>query len=298
MKILITGGTGLIGRHLIPHLLGAGHEVTVVTRDPHKARQTLGASVTLWQGLAQQGSLNSTDAVINLAGEPIVGKRWSHAQKQRLCDSRWHITQKLVEMIRTSETAPAVFISGSATGYYGNTGDVSVTEKEEITCHEFSHKLCARWEHIACGAQSDRTRVCLLRTGVVLARSGGILAKMTPVFKMGLGGPVGSGRQYLPWIHIDDMVKGILWLLDNNLRGPFNLVSPQPVSNAQFAHALGRALKRPALIRVPAMVLRLLMGEASELILGGQRALPERLKASGFTFRQDDPDLALRDLVR
>ena len=176
-------------------------------------------------------------------------------------------------------------------------GEVVVTE-EEPPHNAFTHKLCAQWERIACAAQSDRTRVCLLRTGVVLAPKGGILAKMLPPFRLGLGGPIGNGRQYMAWIHIDDMVNGILWLLDNDLRGPFNMVSPYPVRNEQFAHALGHALHRPAVLRVPATAIRLLMGESSVLVLGGQRALPKRLEASGFTFRWYDLEEALGDVVR
>ena len=189
-----------------------------------------------------------------------------------------------------------MLISGSATGYYGDLGEVVVTE-EEPPHNEFTHKLCARWEQIACGAQSEHTRVCLLRTGVVLAAKGGILGKMLPPFKLGLGGPIGNGRQYLAWIHIDDMVNGILWLLDNDLRGPFNMVSPYPVRNEQFAHALGHALDRPAILRVPASAMRLLMGESSVLVLGGQRALPKRLEAAGFSFRWYDLDQALENIL-
>ncbi|HFF1558565.1 TPA: TIGR01777 family oxidoreductase [Escherichia coli] len=297
MNIVITGGTGLIGRHLIPRLLELGHQITVVTRNPQKASSVLGPRVTLWQGLAYQSNLNGVDAVINLAGEPIADKRWTHEQKERLCQSRWNITQKLVDLINASDTPPPVLISGSATGYYGDLGEVVVTE-EEPPHNEFTHKLCARWEEIACRAQSDKTRVCLLRTGVVLAPDGGILGKMLPPFRLGLGGPIGSGRQYLAWIHIDDMVNGILWLLDNDLRGPFNMVSPYPVRNEQFAHALGQALHRPAILRVPATAIRLLMGESSILVLGGQRALPKRLEEAGFAFRWYDLEEALADVVR
>lgn len=297
MKILITGGTGLIGRYLVSRLLTLGHAVVVVTRSPDSARQRLDTRVELWPGLEQRSHLNDIDAVINLAGEPIADKRWTDAQKARLCDSRWQITQRLVALIKASDTPPAVLLSGSATGYYGDLGEVVVTE-EEPPHNEFTHKLCARWEQIACEAQSDATRVCLLRTGVVLAPDGGILAKMTPPFRLGLGGPIGSGRQYLAWIHIDDMANAILWLLDNDLRGPFNMVSPYPVRNAQFAHALGRALHRPALIRAPAAAVRLLMGESSVLVLGGQRALPKRLEAAGFAFRWYDLDDALADVLK
>ncbi|MEW5561522.1 TIGR01777 family oxidoreductase [Enterobacter asburiae] len=296
MKILITGGTGLIGRHLIPRLLESGHNVIVVTRSPDKARQQLDARVEFWKGLNARSTLDGIDAVINLAGEPIADKRWTEEQKQRLCNSRWQITQKLVDLFAASDQPPRVLISGSAAGYYGDLGEVVVTE-EEPPHNEFTHKLCARWEQIACGAQSDTTRVCLLRTGVVLAPKGGILGKMVPPFKLGLGGPMGNGRQYLAWIHIDDMVNGILWLLNNDLRGPFNLVSPYPVRNEQFAHALGHALHRPAVLRAPAMAVKLLMGESSVLVLGGQRALPKRLEDSGFAFRWYDLEEALADVL-
>lgn len=296
MRILLTGGTGLIGRHLVSRLLALGHTVCVVTRSPEKARQMLDARVEIWPGLQKVSTLDGIDAVINLAGEPIADKRWTQAQKQKLCESRWVITQRISELIQASETPPSVLISGSATGYYGDLGEVVVTE-EEPPHNEFTHKLCARWEQIACTAQSDRTRVCLLRTGVVLARNGGILSKMVPPFKLGLGGPIGNGRQYLAWIHIDDMVNGILWLLDNDLRGPFNMVSPYPVRNEQFSHALGQALNRPAFLRVPAPAIRLLMGESSVLVLGGQRALPKRLEAAGFTFRWYDLEEALGDIL-
>ncbi|HCR3981315.1 TPA: TIGR01777 family oxidoreductase [Kluyvera ascorbata] len=297
MRVLLTGGTGLIGRHLVSRLLTLGHTVCVVTRSPEKARQMLDARVEIWPGLQNVSTLDGVDAVVNLAGEPIADKRWTHAQKQKLCDSRWAITQRISELIQASETPPAVLISGSATGYYGDLGEVVVTE-EEPPHNEFTHKLCARWEQIASSAQSDRTRVCLLRTGVVLARSGGILGKMVPPFKLGLGGPIGNGRQYLAWIHIDDMVNGILWLLNKDLRGPFNMVSPYPVRNEQFSHALGQALNRPAFLRVPATAIRLLMGESSVLVLGGQRALPKRLEAAGFTFRWYDLDEALANILR
>ena len=296
MRILLTGGTGLIGRHLIPRLLELGHHVTVSTRSPEKAQTRLDARVTLWRGFEGHHHLNEIDAVINLAGEPIADKRWTAEQKQRLCHSRWDITQKLVNLFNASDTPPAVLISGSGVGFYGDLGEVVVTE-DEPPHNEFTHKLCVRWEQLACEAQSDRTRVCLLRTGAVLAPTGGILAKLMPLFRLGLGGPIGNGRQYLAWIHIDDMVNGILWLLDNDLSGPFNMVSPYPVRNEQFAHSLGHVLNRPAIFRVPATAIRLLMGESSVLVLGGQRALPRRLEDAGFGFRWYDLEEALRNIV-
>lgn len=297
MNILLTGGTGLIGRHLTPRLLALGHQVTVLTRHPESAQRILDKRIHLWSTLNDAPTLDGFDAVINLAGEPIADRRWNDAQKERLCQSRWQITHQLVEMIAASETPPSIFISGSAIGFYGDLGEVVVTE-EDPPHNEFTHKLCARWEQIAEQAQSERTRVCLLRTGVVLAPDGGMLSRLLPLFRLGLGGPLGNGRQYLAWIHIDDMVNAIIWLLNNPLQGPFNMVSPYPVRNEQFTHALSHALNRPAILRVPAMVIRFLMGEASTLVLGGQRALPKRLDAAGYGFRWYDLEEALSDVVK
>lgn len=297
MHILITGGTGLIGRPLTARLLQAGHQISVVTRDVAAARRTLGEKINLWSGLDQQRDLNGIDAVINLAGESIAAKRWSEPQKQLLCDSRWQITMRLVELIKASSTPPAVLISGSATGFYGDTGDLVVTEDDPGHA-EFTHELCARWEQLALNAQSDRTRVCLLRTGVVLAGKGGALEKMKLPFKLGIGGPLGNGKQYLPWIHLEDAVNGILWLLDHPaLDGPFNLVAPYAVRNEQFAAALGEVMHRPAFMRTPATAIRLMMGESAVLVLGGQHVLPQRLEASGFRFRWYELDKALADVV-
>jgi len=297
MQLLITGGTGLIGRHLIPRLLQLGHQVNVVTRDVAAAREKLDERVKFWSGLNQQSSLDGIDGIINLAGEPIADKRWSTSQKQRLCESRWQITEQLVSLIHASATPPAFLISGSATGFYGDTGDVVVTE-EDGGQDEFTHTLCARWEQLALKAESERTRVCLLRTGVVLAKQGGALEKMKLPFRLGVGGPIGSGKQYLPWIHIDDMVNAIIWLIgQQDLRGPFNMVAPYPVRNEQFAATLGEVMHRPAFMRTPAAAIKLMMGESAVLVLGGQHVLPDRLEASGFTFRWFDLQRALQDVV-
>lgn len=297
MQLLITGGTGLIGRHLIPRLLQLGHQVNVVTRDVAAAREHLDERVRLWSGLNQQSDLNGIEGVINLAGEPIADKRWSASQKQQLCESRWQITEQLVSLIHASSTPPAFLISGSATGFYGDSGEVIVTE-EDPGQDEFTHTLCARWEQLALNAESDQTRVCLLRTGVVLARQGGALEKMKLPFRLGVGGPIGSGKQYLPWIHIDDMIDAIIWLMDHQaLRGPFNMVAPYPVRNEQFAATLGQVMRRPAFMRTPAAAIKLMMGESAVLVLGGQHVLPKRLEASGFTFRWYDLQQALQDVA-
>lgn len=201
------------------------------------------------------------------------------SQKERLCQSRWNITQKLVDLINASDTPPSVLISGSATGYYGDRVKWWLPKRNRRITN-LPRKLCARWEEIACRAQSDKTRVCLLRTGVVLAPDGDILDAAAVSSWPGRADWLWSA--VYGWIHIDDMVNGILWLLDNELRGPFNMVSPYQGRNEQFAHALGHALHRPAILRVPATAIRLVMGESSVLVLGGQRALPKRLEEAGF----------------
>lgn len=295
MRILMTGGTGLIGRHLTSRLLNTDSQITVVTRSLHRADQLLGSSVTLLPDLSVLSHLDDFDAVINLAGEPIADKRWTSSQKEHLCQSRWHITEQLVALFRASKSPPGIFISGSAIGYYGSQGPVIITETTSPH-DEFTHRLCQQWEDIAMQAQTDLTRVCLLRTGVVLASDGGALSKMSLPFRLGLGGPLGNGEQYLAWIHIEDMVNGIIWLLDNPLSGPYNLVSPHPVPNAQFTQALGKALNRPTRLPAPACMVKILMGESSVLVLGGQRALPERLEGSGFQFRWQNIEDALRDI--
>lgn len=297
MHILLTGGTGLIGSHLVPALLAQGHQLSVISRDVAAAREKLGPQVNIWSGVMQQKDLNGIDAVINLAGEPIADKRWSEPQKQRLCESRWQITEQIASLINASSQPPQVLISGSASGYYGDSGELMLTE-EDSGQDEFTHQLCARWEALALAAESDRTRVCLLRTGVVLAKEGGALSKMKLPFKMGVGGPIGNGKQYMPWIHILDMVNAIIWLLDNPaLHGPFNMVSPYAVRNEQFAATLGHAMHRPAFMRTPASAIRLMMGESAVLVLGGQHLLPKRLEESGFRFKWLQLDEALADVV-
>ncbi len=297
MHILLTGGTGLIGRHLISRLLVAGHHISVITRDIAAARVTSDSHIDFWPGFSQRDNLNDIDAIINLAGEPIASKRWTRQQKQRLCESRWQITAQLAALINASAHPPSVLISASATGYYGDTGEQQLTE--DAPAHdEFTHQLCARWEALALDAASDHTRVCLLRTGIVLAKQGGALAKMVLPFRLGLGGPMGPGTQYLPWIHLDDTLNAILWLLDNTaLNGPFNLASPHAVRNAQFAATLGQVMHRPAHLRLPAWVLKLIMGESSILLLSSQHVIPHRLESSGFSFRWTKLDKALADVV-
>jgi len=290
--VLITGGTGLIGRKLVT-ALERKYAMTVVTRDPSRAKRLLGEQVNCITA-EQLTSVDEFDAIINLAGEPIADKRWSDAQKERICNSRWKITQQLVDLINVSGNAPSVFISGSAIGVYGRQGDTVVTEEYTDFHDEFSRAVCQKWENIALEA---KTRVCILRTGVVLSDEGGALAKMMMPFRLGLGGPISSGKQFMAWIHIDDMVNGINHLLSNEeAQGVYNLTSPNPNTNNFFSLALARRLERPCIFRVPAFVIKALMGESSDLVLFGQKVIPKKLVDEGFAFTFPTLKDALADL--
>lgn len=297
MKILITGATGFIGRALVPKLTIQGHEVYALVRNPDRARSMLGTSVNCFTRLEDmQGQ--KFDAVINLAGEPIVDKRWTEARKQTLRSSRIDLTQQLASFLASQAHKPGVILSGSAIGYYGSQpSDVSL---DEASTHApgFTHDLCADWEAAALSMASDSTRVCLLRTGVVLGKGGGALSKMLLPFKLGLGGPIGDGQQVMSWIHLQDWINAALFLLTHNeLSGPFNLTSPNPVNNKMFTKALAGALHRPAFFRVPCCTLKLMMGEAAELLCQGQRVVPRKLLDAGYQFVFPDIDQALAEIV-
>ena len=239
---------------------------------------------------------DDVDAVINLAGEPIADKRWNETQKTRICESRWQITQQLTDKINAAAQPPATFISGSAIGYYGRQGDKLVTEAFTEVHHEFTHTVCEKWERIALQA-SQKTRICLLRTGVVLSGDGGALSKMRLPFSLGLGGRIGDGNQYMSWIHINDMVAAILFLLEHkNCEGAYNLTAPTPVTNTEFVKAYAASLGRPAIFPMPALALKLLMGEAADLLLTGQRVVPQKLQDAGFQFTFSDVRSAFADI--
>ncbi len=302
MKVFITGGSGLIGRHLVPKLFDRAERVICLTRSPERARSLLPPRTECVKGDPTrpgpwQATVGDCDAVINLAGEPIAAGRWTAARKQRLRRSRLRSTANVAEGIAASGGRRCTLISASATGYYGDGGDVALTEQRQPG-HDFLARLCYEWERAALQAESGRCRVVVLRIGVVLARDGGALPRMLIPFRYGCGGPLGNGRQFLPWIDLNDLVRVILFALDSSaLRGPVNTVAPDPPTQAEFARKLGAALGRPSLLPVPALALRLLLGELAEVVLSSQRAVPNVLKAAGFKFGHADLAGALADLL-
>ncbi|WP_421242795.1 TIGR01777 family oxidoreductase [Aeromonas enteropelogenes] len=298
MKILITGGTGFIGRRLVAHLK-VNHEVVVLSRQGSRAYTLLGHDIKVLDSLDRLDDLNDVDAVINLAGEPIAAGRWSEQRKQLLCDSRWLLTEQLVDLIKLSTTPPKVLINASAIGWYGRQDDAPLDEQCQTPHDEFTHQLCQQWETLAQEARSHLTRVCIVRIGLVLGTDGGALPKMLPPYRFGLGGPMGAGNQVMSWIHVQDLVRAILFLLEHGeCDGIFNGTAPHPVSNREFSQALAHTLHRPHLFFVPAALLRLMMGEASDLLLTGQHVLPARLQQAGFHFTYPELPQALTNLLR
>ncbi|MEM9602820.1 MAG: TIGR01777 family oxidoreductase [Pseudomonadota bacterium] len=292
MNILITGGTGFIGRPLTRTLL-ADHTVTVWCRDPGRVVEGARAITSL-----DDYGEGTPDAVINLAGENIAARRWSDARKAVLRASRIDTTTALGQWLAARDAAPRVLVSGSAIGVYGlGAGDDPVTESDSGDA-SFSSTLCRDWEQAAEQACPEGTRLCLLRTGIVLG-DGGALAKMLPPFRLGLGGVIGSGSHWMPWIHIDDIIALIVALLsDERASGPINAVAPTPVSNRDFTKALGTVLKRPTVFPMPGPVVKTLFGEMGvELLLHGRRVLPASATALGFRFRFTTLESALRDLL-
>ncbi|QUE73976.1 TIGR01777 family oxidoreductase [Stutzerimonas stutzeri] len=296
MNILITGGTGLIGRALCKQWLAQGHRLWVWSRSPEQVAERCGQAVT-GVGRLQEIDHVPLDAVVNLAGAPIADRPWTRARRLLLWNSRINLTEELIEWLATREQQPQVLISGSAVGWYGDGGERELNEDDGPAGNDFASQLCGAWEESAVRAKRLGLRVVLVRTGLVLAREGGFLQRLLPLFWLGLGGRQGNGRQWMPWIHIDDQVALIDFLLQQPAAdGPYNACAPHPVRNAEFAKALGRSLGRPALLPVPALLLRSVLGELSGLVLGGQRTVPARLEAAGFRFRFVDLDAALADL--
>lgn len=296
MHILLTGGTGLIGRRLCQHWVGKGHRLTVWSRHPEHVAALCGASV---RGVATLDEIGEQpiDAVVNLAGAPIADRPWTGKRRAVLWSSRIALTERLLEWLQQRTQRPAVLISGSAVGWYGDGGERELTEQSQPVKEDFASHLCIAWEETAQRAQALGLRVVLVRTGLVLSSQGGFLKRLVLPFKLGLGGPIGNGRQWMPWIHIDDQIALIDFLLNQAAAsGPYNACAPEPVRNREFARELGRALHRPAFLPLPSLVLRAGLGELSGLLLGGQRARPQRLLAEGFVFRFTELRAALDDL--
>jgi uncharacterized protein (TIGR01777 family) len=300
MRITVTGATGLIGRRLVRALQAREDEVTVLTRDPQKARATLGeVEAHAWSPLdepAPTQALSGRDAVVHLAGESVA-QRWTDESKRRIRESREIGTRNLVAGMATGDPGPRALVSASGVDYYGPRGDEPLTE-DAAPGDDFLARVCVAWEREAQAAEALGVRVVVLRTAVVLDSDGGALAKMLPFFRLGVGGPVAGGRQYLPWIGVDDLVGLYLTALgDESWSGPFNAAAPDPPTNRDFSRALGRALHRPALAPVPGFAVRLLYGEMAEIVTTGQRAVPSRALEHGYAFRHTDLDAALRDAV-
>jgi uncharacterized protein (TIGR01777 family) len=296
---VVTGATGLIGSRLVAALTDRGDQVTVLSRDPDRAASRLGVTTVAWDpeaGPAPADALAAADGVVHLAGEPVA-QRWTAGAKQRISSSRVAGTENLVSGLRAAEPRPAVLLSSSAGGYYGDAGSRVLDESAAASSDDsdFLAAVSIAWERAASEAVELGIRVALLRTGVVLDRSGGALAKMLPPFKAGIGGPVAGGRQYVPWIHLDDVVGIYLAALDGGSEwtGAFNVCAPEAVTNAEFSSALGRALHRPALIPVPGFALRALYGEMAAVVTGGQRMVPARALAAGYRFRHPELEPAL-----
>ncbi|MEY2420387.1 MAG: uncharacterized protein QOI95_454 [Acidimicrobiaceae bacterium] len=281
MRVAVTGSHGFIGSALVPSLEGDGHEVVAVRRDA--------------DGSLDSGALFGADAVIHLAGEGVAEKRWTPEQKRRVLESRTNGTSLVARTIADLGRKPQVLLSASAIGYYGDRGDEVLTE-ESSAGTGFLADVCVQWEAATAPAEEAGIRVAHLRTGIVVGKSGGAVAKTLPLFKLGLGGRIGSGRQYWSWISLTDEIGAIRFLLDHDVAGPVNLTGPEPVSNAVFTKAIGRALHRPTFVPVPKFGPRLLLGReaADEVVSASQRVMPVVLAREGYKFTHETADDAVR----
>jgi hypothetical protein len=302
MHVFMTGATGFLGRAAVLRLQRDGHTLAAWVRSPARARSSVGAGVDLVDAAggraAMEREVARADAVINLAGEPLLGRRWSERRKRALVESRVGLTEALVAAIQAAPRPPRVLLSASATGYYGDRGD-EVLDEHSPPGQDFLGDLCQRWEAAANEANAAGTRVARLRIGVVLGAGGGMVQAMAPVFRAGLGGPLGRGTQYLSWIHVEDMVEILAQALtDARYTGAINCVSPQPVTNRALTRSLGQVLRRPAVLPVPALALRLALGGAARVALASQRVVPGVLSELGFAFRFRELGQALGDVLR
>ena len=293
-RFLITGGTGFIGSALLPRLAEAGHEAVVLTRNPSKYAGLYGDTVTYIDAFDGISSDTCFQAVINLAGEGIGDKRWSAKRKQALLRSRLDTTQQLIACLSRLETLPEVMISGSAIGWYGAQDNAPLTEESGFH-EEYTHTICRQWEEAASAVRDLGVRLCIVRLGIVLEKHGGALKRLLPPFQFCLGGPIGSGKQIMSWVHLDDVIKALNFLINaTQLEGVFNLTAPNAVSNKEFSRTLGKAVARPAVLPLPGFMVKLLFGEMGDrLLLEGQNVVPARLLEGGYDFEFTSLDEAL-----
>ncbi len=289
MKVIVSGGTGFIGKALLEALLKDGHEVLALVRQGSSALNELSkVRKLIWDGKTLgdwAAALEGADALINLAGEPIAGKRWTTEQKAKLRSSRLDATNVLIEALRKTKKRPKVFINASAVGYYGHVMNNVLSENYERG-HGFLAKLCEEWEKAAGAAEELGIRTVMIRIGIVLEKGGGALAKMLPPFQFFVGGPLGSGTQWFPWIHREDVTRIVLFILQNpEISGPVNVTAPQPATMREFCTVLGKVLSRPSWAPVPDFILQLLLGEMASMLVTGQRAVPHKLLDAGFQFK-------------
>jgi uncharacterized protein (TIGR01777 family) len=299
MRVTLTGATGRIGTRIVEELRRRGDEVTVLSRDPDKARAALDVEAVAWspeREPAPAAALAGRDGVVHLAAEDVA-QRWNADAKRRLYASRELGTRNLVAGLRAAEPRPGALVSSSAVGWYGPRGDERVDE-DEPAADDFLARVCAVWEREAVAAEALGMRVVRVRTGIVLDKDGGALETMLPFFKLGVGGPVAGGKQWMAWIHVDDLVGIYLRALDDAAwSGPVNATAPEPARTKDFSRALGRVLRRPAFAPVPGFAVRVLYGQMAEIVINGQRAVPARTQALGYAFRHPDLDEALRSAL-
>jgi uncharacterized protein (TIGR01777 family) len=297
MNILVTGGTGAIGQRLCRALAAQGHALAVLSRAPGQVAERCGAGVAAFASLEDIPASAHFDAIVNLAGERVIGPRWTAARKKILWDSRVALTERLLACLARLERRPKVLLNASAVGYYGDGGDRLLDESCEGACGGFGRELCVAWEEAAQRAAALGLRVCIVRIAPVLMAEAGLLQSMAPAFRLGLGARLGDGRQGAPWIHLQDLLAIFEFLLEReDLSGAFNGAAPELVDNRAFTNALARRLHRPAFLFAPAFLLRLAMGEMSELLLCDQKVAPKRLLEAGFTFRYATLEQALADI--
>jgi hypothetical protein len=301
MRVIITGGSGLIGRHLSANLIEDGHEVVVLSRSPRKA-VNLPKDVVIqgWDARTAEnwGDLvNSDTAIVNLAGAGLSDQRWSDDRKEVILNSRIRSGEAVVAAVEAASEKPKVVIQASAVGYYGDTGDKVLTEESEPG-DDYLADVCQQWEASTAPVEEMGVRRAIIRTGIVLSKKGGALPRMLTPFRLFVGGPLGSGQQYFPWIHIEDEVRAIQFLIENEkTSGAHNMAAPQELTNAQFSRVLGMVMNRPAVLNVPPFALQAVFGDMSTVLLGGQRIVPQRLLDAGFEFKYTEAEAALRDIL-